>query len=158
MFKKVILLICGLLLVTGCNNKVEEEKNEYLDTKSLLETNKDFIVADDLPCDVTVSLERTNEENVNYNVMFNNPKENMNDVKILVIHNQYTEDIFPYIGLMDSDTESLLVDNYGNSQINIPGKLSTTNDIDNLSLEFRIWLEYIDDSLEKKTIYYKTTI
>ena len=82
----------------------------------------------------------------------------MREIKILVIHNQYTEDVFPYIGLMDKKSKSLLVDDYDNNEIKINGNLKSTNDIDSLNLEYRVWLEYVDNNQEKHTVFYKTTI
>ena len=58
MFKRIVTLVILLLLFTGCNNKVEEEKNEYLNTKAMLETNTDFSDVDSFPCEITVSLDR----------------------------------------------------------------------------------------------------
>ena len=156
MFKKITILLFCLIIITGCNNKVEEEKNVYLETKSILETTDKFTLNDDLPCDITISLDRTDEEKVKYKAVLNNPKYNMNNVKILVIHNQYTEDVFPSIGLIDDNVKNLKIGD--NNEIDIEGVLNTTDDIDNLSLEFRIWLEYTNDNNEKNTIYYKTTI
>lgn len=158
MYKKLGIIIVFLLLLTGCNNKVEEEKNEYLDTKAILETNVEFYDVEKLPCEITVSLDRIDDENVSYNVLFHNAKENMNNVKILVIHNQFTEEVFPYIGLMDSKSRSLMVNSEDNKEIKIKGKLDSTNDIDDMNLEFRIWMEYLNDNGDKHTVFYKTTI
>ena len=158
MYKKIVVVVILLMLVTGCNNKVEEEKNEYLDTKAILETNSDFSDMDSFPCEVTVSLDRVDEESISYNVLFHDARENMNNLKILVIHNQYTEEVFPYIGLMDSKSRSLMINSEDNKEINIKGSLESTNDIDDLDLEFRIWMEYVDDSGDKHTVFYKTTI
>ena len=158
MYKKIVVVVILLMLVTGCNNKVEEEKNEYLDTKAILETNSDFFYMYSFPCEVTVSLDRVDEENISYNVLFHDAKENMNNLKILVIHNQYTEEVFPYIGLMDSKSRSLMINSEDNKEITIKGSLESTSDIDDLDLEFRIWMEYVDDSGDKHTVFYKTTI
>lgn len=157
MLKKIIIIIASIIALSGCSNKVEEEKNLYLDTKSTLETTSEFIETSDLPCDITVSLKRNDEEKITYKTIINNPKENMNNIKVLVIHNQYVEKVFPSIGLMDNEAKSLLITEE-NQEINLTGNLDTTIDITELDLEFRIWLEYEDNNQEIHDIYYKTTI
>jgi hypothetical protein len=154
--KKIIISLLCLVLLSGCNNKVEEEKNDYLETKSILETTTEFNETSTLPCDITISIDRIDEERINYKAILNNPQENMNDIKLLLIHNQYTEEVFPSIGLMDKENKTLTIEN--TEDLVIEGSLSTTSDIKKLSLEFRIWLEYTSDSGEIHTIYYKTTI
>lgn len=156
MKKRLVLLIVFLLLVTGCGNKDEESKNEYLTIKSdLLESTK-FEKSDNVNCDITVSIDRINDEEVSYRVIIDNPKENMNNIKAMVVHNYYTEDIFPSIGLFDDD-ESLIVGNEEVRGIELVGYIDTTKDIDELNLELKIWIQYIDDNGEVKDIYYKTT-
>jgi hypothetical protein len=155
--KKIIISAFCLILITGCNNKVEEEKNTYLEIKSILETTTDFSDSSSIPCDITITIDRIDDEKISYKTILNNPKENMNNIKLLIIHNQYTEEVFPSIGLLDNNVKVLNQEDISN-EIIIERSLATTSDIKKLSLEFRIWLEYTDDLEEKHTIYYKTTI
>ena len=100
--KKTLLLIVLLLFVlTGCKNEEESEKSEYLAMKSDLLAKEEFTDTSDIVCDITFSLDRLDEEKVTYSVILNNPKENMNDIKAIVVHNYYTEEVFPTIGLFD---------------------------------------------------------
>lgn len=158
MLKKIIVILFGFVILTGCDNqsKVESNKKEYLDIKNDLEIATEFTDLSALPCDITISLERIDEEKIKYNVLINNQKEDMYNVKILVIHNQFTEEIYPSIGLMNDDVSSLLVSE--DDDIVMDGNIDTTDDIKKLSLEFRTWLEYEDSDGEVNTIYYKTTI
>lgn len=156
MKKRLVLLIVFLLLVTGCGNKDEESKNEYLTIKSDLLDSTKFEKSDNVNCDITVSIDRINDEEISYRVIIDNPKENMNNIKAMVVHNYYTEDIFPSIGLFDDD-ESLIVGNEEVRGIELVGYIDTTKDIDELNLELKIWIQYIDDNGEVKDIYYKTT-
>lgn len=155
--KKIkILLILLLILVTGCANKEEEDKSEYLAMKSNLLASDTFGEASNLNCDITVSVDRINQEEVSYRVIIDNPKENMNDIKAMVVHNYYTEDIFPSLGLFD-DKESLIVGDESVKGIELVGYIETTKNIDKLNLQLKIWIEYIDDNGEVKDIYYKAT-
>ena len=157
--KKILLLIVLLLFVlTGCKNEEESEKSEYLAMKSDLLAKEEFTDTSDIVCDITFSLDRLDEEKVTYSVILNNPKENMNDIKAIVVHNYYTEEVFPTIGLFDKSTD-LLVNgqNDKDSSVELTGNIETTNDIDNLDLELKILIEYKTDSGEVKDIYYKTT-
>lgn len=145
-----------MVLITGCANKEEKDKNEYLAIKSNLLENTNFERIENLNCDVTVSVDRINEEEISYRVIIDNPKENMNDIKAMVVHNYYTEDIFPSLGLFD-DAESLIVGNEEVRGIELVGYIDTIKDISALNLKLKIWIQYTDDNGEVKDIYYKTT-
>lgn len=153
--KKIFLvLFLSILLFTGCENKEENEKNDYLDMKSQLLSHKEFISLEELTCDIVVNIDRKDEEKVIYEVVLSKPKENMNNIKAVLVHNYYTEDVFPTIGLFD-DTKSLFV----NSQdsITLKGSIKTDKDIDNLNLMLKLLIRYTTDDGVKKDIYYKTT-
>ena len=155
--KRIFLVILLLLtLLTGCDNKEETEKNEYLAMKSDLLEVKKYTKSEDLNCDIVINVNRKNEEKISYDVVISNPKENMNNVKVIVVHNYYTEEVFPSIGLIDKTT-SLKVGDGEDNQIKLSGTIETTNDIANLDLELKILIKYIDDNKQEKDIYYKTT-
>ena len=68
---KKFLLIALIIILTGCTNNEENIKNEYIAMKSsLIEekiTSKDV---DALPIDIVSNIDRINEEEVNYKVIF----------------------------------------------------------------------------------------
>ena len=78
----------------------------------------------------------------------------MNNMKVLVVHNYFTEDVFPSIGIFD-ETKNLLTNDKNN--ISLVGYIETTKDIRKLDLELKVWIQYTDDDGEVKDIYYKTT-
>ena len=153
--KKTLLLMIAL---TGCKNEEEDEKNEYLAMKSDLLAKDKFDDASSMNCDITFSLDRLDEEKVTYSVVLDNPKENMHDIRAIVVHNYYTEEVFPTVGLFDKPVDLLVnsQDEKDNS-VELVGNIETTDDIDNLDLELKILIEYKTDSGEVKDIYYKTT-
>ena len=158
MRRTFFLIIILLFLLTGCKNKEEDEKSEYLTMKSDLLAHEKFNNASDVVCDITFSLDRLDEERVAYSVVLNNPKENMNDIKAIVVHNYYTEEVFPTVGLFNKSVDLLVnsQDSKDNS-VKLVGNIETTDDIANLDLELKILIKYKNNSGEVKDIYYKTT-
>ena len=117
MKKILLLLFVSLVFITGCENKEEDEKNEYLAMKSdLLETKK-YTSLDEMMCDIVVDIDRLDEEQVKYSVSLTNPKEDIDDIKVMVVHNCYTEDVFPTIGLFNKPT-NLYVDSSEDKELN----------------------------------------
>lgn len=154
--KKVFLVaLLSAILLTGCDNKEETEKNEYLAMKSDLLEVKNYASSQELACDITINVDRKDEEKVSYEVILSNPKENMNNIKAIVVHNYYTEEVFPSIGLFNKVDN--LKTNDKEKEIKLTGTIDTTNDIDNLDLELKVLIKYLDDNNEEKEIYYKTT-
>lgn len=154
------LLIClafiSLLLVIGCKKDTidQEEKSDYLAMKSDLISKTDFNQGEELNLDISISVERIDEETISYTTYLSNAKENMNNMKVLVVHNYFTEDVFPSIGIFD-ETKNLLTNDKNN--ISLVGYIETTKDIRKLDLELKVWIQYTDDDGEVKDIYYKTT-
>lgn len=155
MKKKQILVLIGLLFITGCENKEETIKNEYIAMKNQTLDEKNY-QNEELPVEIITTIERIDEEAINYKVTITNPKENMYNIKAMVVHNYYTEDVFPSIGVFDQ-TQDLLVNTDDTSELILKDTIKTTKNISKLDLELKIWMEYTNDNGEKKDIYYKTT-
>ena len=163
---KKIIVVFGFVLIflVGCSgdvkvavdNTVEEEKNDYVTYKNNLQNASEFTLEEEFPCNVTTSIDRVNEEEVSYRVILDNPKVDMYDIKALIIHDYFTEDIFPSIGIFD-ETEDLIIGDEEVKGIQLVGYIKTKEEIENLNLELRIWIEYKDVTGETKTIYYKPT-
>ncbi len=161
MKRKILAMILILILLAGCENQEETIKNEYIAMKSNVLDEANYTNSkEELPLDITVSIDRVGEETIDYKIIFENPKENMNQIKAMVVHNYYNEDVFPSIGVFD-DPENLSVatdeTSKEDNQLEIKGTIQTTKNLSQLNLELKIWLEYTTDDGEKKDIYYKTT-
>ena len=146
--------MCGLLL-SGCDNKEETKKNEYLAMKSATFNERNY-VSEELPVDIVTTIERINDETINYKTAITNPKENMHDVKVMLVHNYQKEDVYPTIGVFDEPKE-LLLDSNESSELTLTDTINTTENISKLGLELKLLIEYTDDLGEKKDIYYKMT-
>lgn len=82
----------------------------------------------------------------------------MHSVKVIVVHNFYTEEMFPSIGFFDKKKDLLISsDDNHTSKLTLKGNIETTSSIENLDLELKVLIEYQNDSDENKAIYYKTT-
>lgn len=154
--KKIsILLLLSLIFITGCETKEEATKKEYIAMKNATFDDENY-KKEKLPFDIVTTIERVDEEEINYQTTINNPKENMHNIKVLVVHNYYSEDIFPTIGVFDEPKE-LLVNNNDDKEIILKDTIKTTTNLSKLNLELKMLIEYTNDLGEKKDIYYKTT-
>lgn len=155
--KKSYILISLLLvlILTGCENKEEAIKNEYIAMKNQTFNEKNYQTTE-LPVEVITSIERIDEEAISYKVTIKKPKENMHDIKMMVVHNYYNEDVFPSIGVFD-EPKDLLLNNKNLTELTLKDTIKTTKNLSKLDLELKIWVEYINDNGEKKDIYYKAT-
>ena len=68
-------------------------KNEILEEKK--------VVTESLPVDIVTTIERINEEDISYKTTISNPKENMHNIKVMLVHNYYSENLYPSIGIFD---------------------------------------------------------
>ena len=156
--KKILIISITLIFcITGCNKttKIDQEKDDYLAIKQDLLNNNNFIQEEELPFDLNIYVNRVNDEEISYRAIIDNEKENMHNVKAILVHNYFTDDIFPSIGIFD-DGVDLLTNSDEVKGISLVGYISSTKDINNL--EYRVYIEYKDDNDETKKIYYKSTI
>lgn len=149
--KKLAILI-GLLLivVSGCTNKVEEEKNAYLSYKSDLEEKEEFTDNDKLDFNTYFDINRVDEEKISYNFIINDINVDMYKVKALLIHDYFTDDIFPSVGIFE---EPLTLHSNTEDKIELKGVINTNKD--NLNIHFKLYLEYENEKGDKNTIYYE---
>lgn len=147
---KKILVVIVLLLLTGCTNKVEEDKYAYLEYKNNLEEQKDFVSQESLEFNTYFNLVRETEEKVTYSLVIDSPKVNMNNVKALLIHDFVTDDIFPSVGIFD---EPVTLHKDSNDKIVLEGSIQTIDDISDT--KFKLYLEYVDDDGLENSIYYE---
>lgn len=147
---KKILVVIVLLLLTGCTNKVEEDKYAYLEYKNNLEEQKDFVSQESLEFNTYFNLIRETEEKVTYSLVIDSPKVNMNNVKALLIHDFVTDDVFPSVGIFD---EPVTLHKDSNDKIVLEGSIQTIEDISDT--KFKLYLEYVDDDGLENSIYYE---
>ena len=158
--KKIVVLIF-IIFIVGCSNvkieqneEISKEKEDYLAIKNELNNIEEYISDEELPCDITISVDRVNNEEISYRAIIDNPKIDMYNVRALLIHDYFTEDIFPSIGIFDK-RENLLLNNEEVRGISLVGYIETTKDIEELNLNIKLYIEYTDNEGNVKEIYYK---
>lgn len=158
--KKIVVLIF-IIFIVGCSNvkieqneEISKEKEDYLAIKNELNNIEEYISDEELPCDITISVDRVNNEEISYRAIIDNPKIDMYNVRALLIHDYFTEDIFPSIGIFDN-RENLLLNNEEVRGISLVGYIETTKDIEELNLNIKLYIEYTDNEGNVKEIYYK---
>ena len=149
----VIYILCIFFLV-GCENKEENIKNDYITMKNNVIEEEEYTKAEDLPLDIIVDINRE-EELIKYKITLKNPKETMKDIVALVVHNHYSENLVPSVGIFDEKKELLVTDK--DKTIELEDTIDTTKDISKLNLELKIWIKYKNEQNEEKEVLYKTT-
>lgn len=157
MKRSIIIALISFGLIGCSEDKVTVEKDNYLVFKEELIEQKDFTDIEDVNFDINISVDRVSEEEISYRAIIDNPEENMYNIKAMVIHNHFTDEIFPSIGIFDEPID-LITDNEEVKGINLVGYIKTTKDIDDLSLDVKLYIEYTNDSNELIKIYHKSTI
>ena len=157
MKRKCILLLFILIILSGCENTSKEEttKSEYIAMKNQTFDDKNYN-NEALPVEIITTIDRIDDETINYKITITNPKENMHNIKAIVVHNYYNEDTFPSIGVFD-ETKELLIDDDKKNELVLKNSINTTTNISKLNLELKMLIEYTNDNGETKDIYYKAT-
>ena len=96
--KRIIVIICCLLIITGCNQKTSTEQNEYNNIITSLESSDE--ITDSMPFNVVLETEVVVDE-IRYTIAVNDVKEKITDLKAVAYHDYPTNDIFPSIGIFD---------------------------------------------------------
>ena len=110
----LLTFISFILIVVGCsknsstnnNENVEKEKESYIEYVQKLKKVTES--SSEIPFDIDVTYDKLNDEEVRYQVVIDNPKENIKNIKALAVHNRQTDDIFPSIGIFDDSVDLLL--------------------------------------------------
>jgi len=92
-----LLLLIPLLFINGCS-KEDSKSKEYNNAVKKLSNVETFDT--NYPFDIILATEDVGNE-TRYTITLNNPKEDLYDVSMLVIHNVKTDNIFPSVGIVD---------------------------------------------------------
>ena len=144
--KKIIMIL--LLFITGCSKSNYQIFVDEINKQNNFD-NEDYF-------DINISYDDITSYELMYQVVIDNPKENISDLKCLTINNVNTKDMFPSIGILDNPV-SLVKDNIDIDN-NITKGISLVGYIDkediNETITFKTICEFkINDKLIKN--YYK---
>lgn len=152
--KKIIIGLILLVSITGCDKEsvMQENYNKKMNALATVNENVGYV-----PCTIELTYDKITDDEVSYQIVFDNPKENMRNINIVVTHNRETNDGYPSIGVFDEEPINLstIVDTDNpNKGIVLVGYFDYRGDLKDLDAEFKIAINYINDAIEEKTIYY----
>ncbi|MBE6152070.1 MAG: hypothetical protein E7165_01995 [Firmicutes bacterium] len=155
--KKIILFLC-LILITGCTKESVMLTNYNKQMNQLVSVNAS---SDYIPCNIEITYDKVTDTEVSYQIVFDNPKENMRNINIVVSHDKVTDDGYPSIGVFDVEPINLSkvvdVDN-PNKGIVLVGYFEHDGTLEEIDATFKISINYVNDAIEEKTIYYIQSI
>ena len=103
-------------------------------------------------CKFEVLYEKISDE-VRYQVIIDNPSEEITDISALAIHNKQTDDVFPSVGIFDEKVD--LIPNERPSGVILVGYIPYEGDIEDFEIEIKVLISYkINDTVSKS--YYVT--
>ena len=110
--KKYFIILLSLFLLTGCQtrktdvNVDEQLYQQYQDYYTKLKKAKDFEnkISD---CSVSLILNKTNNDNIRYDIIIDNPQIKMTNIQAIAFVEDETKYNPPSIGLLEKETFSL---------------------------------------------------
>ena len=156
--KKIFWIITLVFLLSGCTKELTKEEiiyNDYVDKLKQEEKSED-----NLPFDLEIFVDKIIEKEVMYRVIIDNPKVSLRNIEALVIHDKYTEDVYPSTGIFESKLSLIpgvinKTSNYVEGII-LAGYIPYEGDINNLNVTFKVLFKYEDDEGVSHTIIYST--
>lgn len=156
--KKIFWIITLVFLLSGCSKELTKEEiiyNDYVDKLKQEEKSEDS-----LPFDLEIFVDKIIEKEVMYRVIIDNPKVSLRNIEALVIHDKYTEDVYPSTGIFESKLSLIpgvinKTSNYVEGII-LAGYIPYEGDINNLNATFKVLFKFEDDEGVSHTIIYST--
>ena len=156
--KKILSIIVLMFMLTACSTKLTNEEKIYNDY--IFDLKKSVNYETNLPFDLEIYIDKIIETEVMYKVIIDNPKVSLRNIEALVIHDKYTEDVFPSSGIFE--TKLNLIPGVINKSSNyvegiiLGGYIPFEDDIKNLNASFKLLFKYEDDEGKIHTIIYST--
>jgi len=156
--KRILVVLVTLLLVTGCNqgNVMQMSYNKKIQQLLSVNENSGYV-----PCNIELTYDKITDDEVSYQIVFDNPKENMRNINIVVTHDQETTDGYPSIGVFDQEPINLSTiadEDNPNKGIVLVGYFKYSGDLEEINAKFKILITYVNDAIEEKTVYYIQSI
>jgi hypothetical protein len=158
MFKKMFLILIVIIVTCSCklNNLSEEKKiyNEMIKKSYSINSQSSM----DIPFDINIYINRISDYEIMYQIIIDNPIEEINNLMGIAIHNYETEDIYPNIGIFDGKVNLYpnyidIPNNYVKG-INLIGYIPYEEDLNDFAGEFKILINYKNQNGLNKEIYY----
>ena len=104
--------------------------------------------------------EKIIDNEITYRVIIDNPKEDIKNIEAIIIHDKYTEDIFPSTGIFDDKLnlipETIDKDKNYVKGIILTGYIPFKGDINDLNATFKVLVKYTDKFNVESVVMYST--
>ena len=150
--KKLLLLISILLLCACSNESIELKKyNSYIKELNTSENSRE------IPFDISIDLNKFTDKEYIYKLIIDNPKEELRDIEVLIVHDKDTNDIFPSSGIFD-DKYNLIPSNINKDINNVKGiiLIGYLPYEESIDITFKVLFKYKDKYNKINTIIYST--
>lgn len=157
----ILISIISIVIIAGCSTStsqtvdtskdIEKEKEMYI--KYVQKLKKVDISTEELQFDINITYDKLDDEEIRYQVVIDNPKMDIKNIKALAIHNKQTDDIFPSIGIFDEGAN--LIKDSDESGIILVGYIPYEGSIEDFECEIKVLISY---EIEEKVVtdYYVT--
>ena len=143
--KKILVIIFTCMFLCGCENKEAYKKQLF--------SSNMFTNDENLPLKININLKKE-KSFINYNIILSAAQEDLNEMQVLVVHNQITNEVYPSLGIFN---EKGTLRSNDNSKLELNGSFESNQDIEEVVVNFKFVIKYTDNEGRKKIIYYKTT-
>lgn len=147
-----IFLLIFVTFLTGCEtNTLSKEKENYLNYVKEAHLIKES--SEELPFDIEVKYDKLTKEEVRFQVIIDNPKEEIKNISAVAVHNKPTDDIFPSTGIFEE--KQTLVPNKKPSGIILVGYIPYEKKLSTFKCNVKVLIKYSKDN-KTNTVYYMT--
>ena len=157
MYKKILLIFLSIFILCGCERKSDEMK---LYENYILNLRNQTKFDENLPFDIEISISKITDSEVKYKAIIDNPKKDLKNIEAIIIHDKYTEDIYPSSGIFDDKYNLILneIDKENNNVkgIILVGYIPFDKDIKEFDSEFKVLLSYENDIENREFVFYST--
>lgn len=142
--KKILILLFIILIISGCTSK----KQRVLETEyyKMVELAHNCSQNSLLPFDVNLTLNELVDGYLVYRLYIDNPKESINNIEAIAIHDYKTNDVFPNSGIYEDKLN--LIPNVINEKENkvkgiiLIGYISYEGDLKEFKSTFKSFIKY----------------
>ena len=152
--KRILIVFLVLILfLTGCTtNDISKEKDTYLTyIKELRNINKS---TKEVPFNIEVRFDKITDDEIRYQVVIDEVKEDITDVEAIAIHDKQTDDVFPSIGIFDK--KQRLKVGKKPSGIILVGYIDYLGKVEKFKCNLKILIKYNTNDRKSHTVYYVT--
>ena len=158
--KRYIFIILCFFLITGCQTSENKENTDerlyqqYLKYYTKLKNHKNF-VANIEECSISLVLNKTNNQNIRYDIIIDQPLHEMEDIKAIAYIEEEKKYNPPSIGLLEEQSFSLkpnVIDKENGIYKGI--NLSGMTVLDEINVKVYLTYTYHDKFVERYIVLY----